>query len=523
MDTPIRLADERLVYLEEQMAVHLPRHIISRGWEYYRARKVLTFEVVDDRTVYGAVDGSKVYGVVLDADHYPYSRCSCPYEGYCKHMAAVFFAYAANAGEDAETIYLRATGDVTPAPPAPAASDPNRPDRADGPEAWRAWFEAAFGAAWKQCRQSVHPMSAVLTELKGTARDWEKRRQRLHWLHAIEFVLEQVELAYAATDPYSRYYYEMSFTRTVDPWILQFNELAVEVDSRVLPADDEAWVEALLAALRRRALLSGPSLLRWDLLYHVLWERLAGQDEWRIREQAELERAAVGAERGSKGYTFVQAALAALDVAAQRDEAAVARLADADFDRCTELVYGFAEQRLEVRDWPRFGLWMDYLHEQLAACRNAVILRPYFQLCRKADLREPGETDWCARMVHFLPVAYQELAAHWLETRQYREWADLQMYVGVRPDELDVQELRAVSRAAGEVLIPLYHQAVDEAIHARNRQGYRTAAKLLKRLEKLYRAHGAAERWERYVDALAQRYARLRALQEELWKGKVLQ
>ncbi len=389
--------------------------------------------------------------------------------------------------------------------------------------------------------------------MKGTTKHWEKNRQRLHWMHAIEFVLEQVELAYEATDSYSRYYYEMSFNRTVDPWILNFHELTLAMQPSALDEEEEFWLESLTSALRERALRKAASLLRWDLLYHVLAEKLAEDAAWRSGERgllgrvmAELERETlINPAMGTNGpelvsdvpvsraeapqgkqqrpEAFIQAALACLDMVDGDDADAVRRMQETEFERTSDLVYKFVNRRLEDRLWPAFRLWMDYLHEKLEGSRNATVLRPYLTLCRQADvLGGGGAAEWSGRLIFFLPASYHELAAHWLHTGQYEEWADLQLYLGIRPDELDVADMRSVSKSAPGSLIPMYHQAVDEAILSRNRQGYRTAVRLMKKLEKLYLEDGRTEKWNKYVSGIADKYQRLRAFQEELWKGKVM-
>lgn len=535
MDGVIRLAGEQLAYLEEQFGALVPRHILSNGWDYYTNRRVLTLEVIDGNSIYGAVNGSSVYAVVLDSDEFSYSKCTCSYAGYCKHMAAVFYHYCALAGEDPEQMYRHLISEGTIAEKrVKREMASQQPSEQDGPDVWREWFGKMYGDLWKQCKQSVHPLQSVLSELKAAAKHWEKPLQRLHWLHAIEFLLEQVERAYEATDSYSRYYYEMSFNRTVDPWISNFYELAQGLPRAPHGEGYRNWLSKLVEVLRELALADKPLLLRWDLLYHMIAEQLASEPGWREAEHAVLERelaarlpvdsSAQVAQTRSRPITFLQSALANLDMLDSLDASAVERMQWTDFERTSELAYRFARRRLEQRSWEAFALWMDFLYERLEGSRNTAVLRPYLVLCREADQQQarPGTGEWTRRLVGFLPASYHELASHWLQCGCYEEWADLQLYLGIRPDELDAADVRSVARSAPASLIPLYHQAIDEAIMTRNRQGYRQAVKLMKRLEKLYSEDGRAEKWVRYVSGIADKYQRLRAFQEELWKGKVL-
>jgi uncharacterized Zn finger protein len=82
--------------------------------------------------------------------------------------------------------------------------------------------------------------------------------------------------------------------------------------------------------------------------------------------------------------------------------------------------------------------------------------------------------------------------------------------------------LQPIEKDAPELLLPFYHQAVERYIAHKNRDGYKAAVKLLKRLSKIYKKMKREEPWEQFITALAVRNSRLRALQEELRKGKLI-
>ena len=523
------LAEGQWNDINKQLISRVPKPVLEEGMSCFRNGLVRSVEPTAEERIYGFVSDDRILAVILDLEQLNYSKCSCEGGAICKHLIAVWYAFCARLAIDPQMVHehlLRdaVAGHQSDRRQSGATQRPQSPGEDGSVEAWRSWFQEVYGEIWQQCRQSLHPMQSVLSEMKGSAKYWDKAKQRYHWLHTIEFVLEQVELAYASTDSYSRYYYEMSFTRSVDPWIAHFHELAESLNVEGMSEWEDNWLWALIGALRTRALDSEASLLRWDRLYHLVWAQLIDSETWRQAEQRILEQSLSGESMaGQRELTFVQSALAHFDVVAGADNSAVERLTQAAFDPIAELIYGFASQRLEERNWSAFRLWMDYLHDQLADCRNAAILRPYLTLCRQADIRqEQAGQQWTERMIALLPHAYSELAEHWLERSDYEAWADLQLFIGARPQELDLQDLRTITRHAPSVLIPMYHQAVDEAILSRNRQGYRNAVKLMKKLEKLYQADERTGQWETFVEQLSNKYLRLRALQEELWKGKVM-
>ncbi len=80
--------------------------------------------------------------------------------------------------------------------------------------------------------------------------------------------------------------------------------------------------------------------------------------------------------------------------------------------------------------------------------------------------------------------------------------------------------LAKVARAAGKgyprQALELYRRLVEMAIAGRQRKTYREAARLLQRMQPLYRRLKAEGEWEAYIRSLASRHRKLRALQDEL-------
>jgi uncharacterized Zn finger protein len=97
---------------------------------------------------------------------------------------------------------------------------------------------------------------------------------------------------------------------------------------------------------------------------------------------------------------------------------------------------------------------------------------------------------------------------------------DLQLANRISPLSLYALELRAIEEYDPGLLLPLYHQAAERAVLEKNRASYKTAVRLLKKLYSYYKLLKKEDRWERYINRLADKFSRLRAFQEELKKGK---
>lgn len=77
--------------LMSEMDRYVPDHIIDRGCEYYE--QGLVEEVrIEQPWIHATVLGNYGdYNVKVNRSDFSKSRCDCPYEGYCKHMAAVVY------------------------------------------------------------------------------------------------------------------------------------------------------------------------------------------------------------------------------------------------------------------------------------------------------------------------------------------------------------------------------------------------------------------------------------------------
>ncbi|QHW33513.1 SWIM zinc finger family protein [Paenibacillus rhizovicinus] len=522
MSTFFQLDDGRLRALESAIASSIPLDVLERGFDYYRREKVLSVQVMEGFSIYGVVKGTAIYAVTLDSDDFAFSTCTCPVKGNCKHMAAVFFAYQAFIGASPDEVYNRLLNGIPFEPSAGAKTNAEDSGLIEHhPGNWLDEMEEKHGEVWKQCRHSLHPLQSVLTSIKAASKNWDAGLRRLHWMHGIVFVLEQAERAYSHTDSYSRYYYEMAFARMTEPWVNQYQELAAELDPAALNAEERAAVESLIGVFHRRDMDREQQLHRWETLYFALWANLIADAEWAAREE-KLLRGRLRQMKAEHGIFFLPMALAYLAFADDRDEDAMALLSRTVFSRTALLACDCALQRLEERDWTKLEDWIGYLYEGLSIERKSKAFGPFLSMCRLADRQQPDNPRWQRYLVSFLPYSYSALTEHWLDLRQYTKWADLQLLFGIEPDEIDVQLMREIGKAAPRVLYPLYHQAIDGAIRSRNRQGYKQAVKLMKRLEKLYKAEKQHEAWSRFVDGIVRKHQRLRALQEELWRGKIV-
>lgn len=535
----MRLNEKLQAALEQQLNDHVASTIVKRGWHYYVEGHVNSANAGSHDNLYGVVQGEDLYAVILDAGHLRYSSCTCPYNGFCKHMAAVYFQYCSQQegghtlaersyfrllGLSAASSYVKVKAEQSIAITAPVALEvPRDPGLGGTALQWLEWMESVHGDTWRKCRHSLHALQPVLSSLKGLSKDWDKSLQRLHWSTAIVFVLEQAEHAITTVDSFSRYYHEMSFLRMAEPWVEHLNTLVSELTPESMEEEEELWADALVAHVKKRASSMEQQLFDWDHIYLVLSEKLSENQLWYKRELASMLELVNSSElQEDVNKDFLHSAIGSMYFFDNRDELSIEHFAQTSFEKSQKVMYPCAAERIEEGKWELVQHWMSFLFENVYKVKNSRTVGAFVTLCRRADQDRPDMTIWTEYMTQLLPHSYTELSEHWLNQKRYEEWADLQLLIGSKPEDVGAHALRDIAKQAPRVLMPIYHQAVEAWIQTRNRQGYRMAVKQLKKLERLYKADKDVPRWDNYIAGLVRKHQRLRAFQEELWKGKIV-
>ena len=165
--------------------------------------------------------------------------------------------------------------------------------------------------------------------------------------------------------------------------------------------------------------------------------------------------------------------------------------------------------------------WLRWLLPSLPRARQEEFHRVCVYWTEAA--RETGAHDeWIQAIRALLPRSYPYYTEYLMKHGRYREWVDLQLAGRVPIENLYTSEFKLIRDAEPALMLPLYHQSVERLIAMKNRNSYMEAVRLLKKLRSCYKDLEQVERWNDYVERLIEKYARLRALQEELEKGKLL-
>ncbi|WP_322923666.1 hypothetical protein [Paenibacillus campi] len=180
-----------------------------------------------------------------------------------------------------------------------------------------------------------------------------------------------------------------------------------------------------------------------------------------------------------------------------------------------------SDELAQTEQWERLAWWLTAL--------VPILRRQYSELQTYADYWDEvvyhlpdTEPQMWAALESLLPLGGRMYEDKLLAYHQYERWMDYQLSSGRDPANYKVTELKPIETDAPQLLLPFYHQAIERHMAHKNRDAYKAAVKLLKRLSRLYKRLKQEERWQYYITQFATRHSRLRALQEELRKGKLI-
>lgn len=207
-----------------------------------------------------------------------------------------------------------------------------------------------------------------------------------------------------------------------------------------------------------------------------------------------------------------------------RDQAALALLQDINDSGGLqpETLTLFYSNLSDAGQWSRLREWLVSTRSLMEHSRHdfyAVYFHFWDDAVGHLPEAEPQMWEALAASLPHAGFVYEEKL---LQYSKWEQWIDLQLSLGRDPLEYRASELAPIEKHAPEALLPFYHQAVERYVLFKNRAGYKTAVKLLKRLARIYKKTKNRERWERFITAFAARNSRLRALQEELRKGSLI-
>jgi hypothetical protein len=266
------------------------------------------------------------------------------------------------------------------------------------------------------------------------------------------------------------------------------------------------------------------------MAYFMVWNALLNRKEWIEEDKVELERKREDYIAKKQSFAVeCQFALAHLSYLQKDDHAALLLLSHIQGNLLRYCHFWCGNLQV-LKEWERQKKWLDFSLELLEEHNSRMVdfhskrslTRQFLPLFEENARRTKDFTDFFEVMKSLLPYSYSEFDDFLLEREDYETWADLQMVVGYHVTDHSRELLKHIEKTDLKVLLPLYHNAVNDAIRERNRPSYKLAVRYLKKLRTYYKKLKQVDRWNEFIARLAIEHKRLRAFQEELERGKLL-
>lgn len=536
--------DDQWTRLIQDVADNFSDVTLSRGFQYYKQGRVVKLTIPSERNLKAIVEGSELYHVNINLDNLTATRCDCPVSWNCKHIFAALLKYANLHNRSVHTL----VNAKTTAPSKPPAKSYNQAKQIEARKAadnetllkeqakrlpqmsipeWHGWFELTT-ARLMQSSRNTQFINDALASIYRRKPSLPPEIEPFFNFHSLLFVLSKLTKQPQDLSGYAYSYLAFHTHHAASDLQVTIEQGLVQAASLAVQPVNAGLVEQTLAHLRKEMLTEAND--NHYFLAHYLnvwshWIRPTVNDTRAYAEELrQLDETAD--EAGSALSKFAwKIARAGMHMYRSNDPEAWAQLAAAKkiSDISADYLLFYLSHLSQSEQWTRLAEWLTEIAPYLNLRRNANI-RPYSEFWELAVDRHPeAEPQMWDSLVSMLPhsrALYEEkLLAH----GKWERWMDFHLSLDSDPLDFRVTDLAPIEKNAPEMLLPFYHQAVERYVLIKNRDGYKSAVKLLKRLAKLYKKMKQEPRWELFLSSFTFRYSRLRALQEELRKGKLLQ
>ncbi|WP_342410343.1 SWIM zinc finger family protein [Paenibacillus sp. FSL R10-2778] len=533
--------------LIQNVAYYFDDLTLKRGFQYYKQNRVQPFTMTEPRKINALVEGREDYRVTIDLDGFTNCHCNCPVSGHCKHMAAVLLNYAEQQNRSVQVLANAKAASFLPKISSTATStsigaDATRQQQmkemanhiASGKiTEWREYFEFCVSPLAHTTRNPEY-VSRALSAINKFKPKMLPETEKLFTLHAHLYLLEK--LAKPSTQSVGQAAYAPSLGYYTQVAVSELQEVITGLLKKTLPLSPEQeqdlwpYVIDTLSYLRREMLTESRDRSRdqpsFSLSYDLLWRNWiypnTGGTKLYLNEIEQLQQAEgeLGASLSQHAWLLAQSRMYYYLMDDQKAWDLLNKAAERPGLHPDELM-SFTSPLLDAGDWSRLVGWLVQIGPLLSS--RLYNLNSYSTSWEEAVRHLPeAELQMWDTLATMLPISGEVYEEKLITYEKWQTWMDYQLSIGKQPSEFRVKDLQPVEKNAPEVLLPFYHQAAERFVLDKNRHSYKAAVKLLKRLSKLYKKLKQEERWEEFLTAFAIRHSRLRALQEELRKGKLI-
>ncbi|MBP1991156.1 SWIM zinc finger family protein [Paenibacillus eucommiae] len=524
--------------LSTQMQTRFDTKVLYRGWNCYIEGLVDEIRVEERTVLKSIVWENGANSVHIDLKRFSTSSCTCARGPYCRHLAAVLFEACEMLGENPEPLlnptHLTALSDDLEFSPNSGLTGLDiykklikksfdKPKDTGTAEQWHSYFEDQYKQLFRRGTDWGTLYSEVMNKLGLIAESWPPLIRGIYLVHLQLFMMKQADAHYRESMR-TYYYYDYSFFKPVSQNCMeQLDQVVSEIDpvnaQREFPQQLKAVADFLAAQVFPEPRTTA---IDWNSAYRLLWWNLLNLEEWKHSEQVRLQAFLDDtADVEQVRREAVIMAIVHFDIMAGQDQMALERIDRDIMNPDLTGLFAYLQIFKNLGQWDRLALWLKWLLPNMKF-KSYGLHSEYFKFWKMLCANKDMQAEYAQSIIYLLPGSYSYYADHLIENESYKEWVDLCLLLELSPNEVNPAELKIVEVNDRKYLLPLYHRAVERYIQEKNRNSYKMAVRLLKKLAVAYKKLKEPVRWSLYITELSKQHSRLRAFQEELRKGKLI-
>lgn len=513
--------------------------VVQSGMMLYRQGMVSKPRFLSDSLLSATVQDVTPARVELDLDFLEMSRCSCPADGFCRHIMALFFSAYASVGSVAEWVEewrepVRETAQISKWG-VQRAKDLVKENPVDEPDygRWVQSFEESFDSL---LRGKPHTSPYVIAELFEIYRRRVKAGAPLkqEWRLLYELIANVIsfqKLAVLSEElKHSEEAVRRSYLHLFHQLMDDSEDVITKIGYRTMPFAFDDFVERFKEDAF--GLLTCVAGLEYERIsfYEHLWTDFFKNHSWLEPELRKIDAELRSLPEWNNPLPLLIASIH-LHLLAGDDERALSLIDRIDDQTVTPYMLFWLNLLSGQKAWKRVGPLVDVFLQKVK--RYLLFLTSYNACSSFSRLAIRAITPYCTEngrsdvyeraLGQMLPYSFYQFEQLLFERGQYERWGELYAFIGVEFSELPKDRVKIVEKAQPEVLLGLLHQSAQKAIDSKNRQSYRVAVRYLKKLRTLYKKTKRLDDWQFFFDRLIDRTKRLRAFHEECRRSKLLE
>ncbi|MFI8491510.1 hypothetical protein ACIGC1_01175 [Peribacillus butanolivorans] len=538
--------ERELLFVGERLAGFLDAgnsddsDVVNQGLQLYRQGLVdLKEEAVD--TITAEVQDVTRYKARLNLLFPQDGSCTCDSRFICRHQMAVFFsAYSEYASVSDWLSEWNAPKNTTPAQ---ALQQVKRASELlkqveeksiildKSYPSWKQFVNDTFteqvephlGAPTYVIENHIQTYFKRLSSKAPMEREWKLLYHFVTQFCTMQLTLRMIQL-------------HKSQTQTIRVFYALAVDLAEELHETVQPLSRQARpfaFDPFVFSIKEDVakLLNGGEGLEYEKidLYREIWSFLFTTSSWRKEELERVKRELPEQYLGTTERTSYSLAAIHLSLLENQDHQAIELLHELKKEACPYIFYWLtllSESDNRSRAIPFIEFIIAHVQEFLEDLsdyyQRVDFVRTFTTLisscCYKLKRTDLLEKFYRAT----LPHSYWNYANFLFEQGQYKKWVEMHIYSDISIDLISSESIKEVVSKEPELILPLYYHAVQEKVSLKNRPAYKQAVRYLKRMRTIYKKSKKEDVFERYILYVADSTKRLRAFQEELKRGKLI-